>query len=256
MTVGELMRCDGKVALVTGGGRGLGRILATTLAEAGADVAICSRKLKACEETAELIKQHDRRALALTCDVTQVEDVDRVVNTVIAQFGRIDILVNNSGATWGASALEMPLAAWHKVIETNLTGTFLMSQRVARVMSQQGGGKIINVASVMGLVGSDPEILDAIGYSASKGAIITLTKDLAVKWGKYGITVNAIAPGFFPTKMSRVILEEHGSEILRRTPLGRFGSDDDLKGVIVLLASRASDFMTGSIIVVDGGLTA
>ncbi|MCL4494360.1 MAG: SDR family oxidoreductase [Firmicutes bacterium] len=253
MTIPELFDCRDKVALVTGGGRGLGRIMATALAEAGADVVICSRAVEACQEAAEQIKKSGRKSMALALDVSNPENVDQVVLETIKAWGRIDILINNAGTSWGASALNMPLDAWHKVVETNLTGTFLMSQRVGREMVSRGSGKIINIASVAGLSGSPPEVLDAIGYSASKGGIIALTKDLAVKWGPYGITVNAVAPGFFPTKMSRVVLERHGDEILRHIPLGRFGTDDDLKGLIIFLSSKASDYMTGSIIVVDGG---
>lgn len=253
MTIPELFDCRDKVALVTGGGRGLGRIMATALAEAGADVVICSRAVEACQEAAEQIKKSGRQSMALALDVSNPENVDQVVLETIRAWGRIDILINNAGTSWGASALNMPLDAWHKVVETNLTGTFLMSQRVGREMVSRGSGKIINIASVAGLSGSPPEVLDAIGYSASKGGIIALTKDLAVKWGPYGITVNAVAPGFFPTKMSRVVLERHGDEILRHIPLGRFGTDDDLKGLIIFLSSKASDYMTGSIIVVDGG---
>ncbi|MCL5015177.1 MAG: SDR family oxidoreductase [Firmicutes bacterium] len=253
MTIPELFDCRDKVALVTGGGRGLGRIMATALAEAGADVVICSRAVEACQEAAEQIKKSGRKSMALALDVSNPENVDQVVLETIKAWGRIDILINNAGTSWGASALNMPLDAWHKVVETNLTGTFLMSQRVGREMVSRGSGKIINIASVAGLSGSPPEVLDAIGYSASKGGIIALTKDLAVKWGPYGITVNTVAPGFFPTKMSRVVLERHGDEILRHIPLGRFGTDDDLKGLIIFLSSKASDYMTGSIIVVDGG---
>lgn len=256
MTITELFDCHNKVALVTGGGRGLGRVMAEALAEAGADVVVSSRKVDACEETAAKIQALGRRSMAIACDVTNPADVDHVVSTTMKQWERIDILVNNSGVSWGAPALDMPLTAWHKVVETNLTGTFLMSQRVAREMMAQEGGKIINMASVAGLGGSDPNVLDAVGYSASKGGIITLTKDLAVKWGPHRITVNAIAPGYFPTKMSRVILERKGEDILRHTPLRRFGTEDDLRGLIVFLASRASDYMTGSIVVVDGGTQA
>ncbi|TMI78172.1 MAG: SDR family oxidoreductase, partial [Bacillati bacterium ANGP1] len=170
---------------------------------------------------------------------------------------RVDILVNNAGATWGAQVLDMPVDAWRKVMDTNVTGTFLMIQAVGRAMIDAGrGGKIVNIASVAGLIGADAGVLDAIGYSASKGAVIALTRDLAVKWARHGITVNALAPGFFPTKMTRWLIDHRGEAILDTIPLGRLGGDDDLKGAAVFLASRASDFMTGQVLVVDGGQTA
>ena len=253
MTLMQLFDCSDKIALVTGGGRGLGRIMAESLAEAGAQVILCSRKVEALKETADKIQKSGHKSLSMALDVTNPEDVEQAVQKIMEMWGRIDILINNAGTSWGAPALDMPLDAWHKVIETNLTGTFLMSQRVGREMVGRKSGKIINIASVAGLGGSRPDVLDAVGYSASKAGIIALTKDLAVKWGPYGVTVNAIAPGFFPTKMTRGLLERHGEAILQQIPLGRFGTEDDIKGLIVFLSSRASEYMTGSIIVVDGG---
>lgn len=253
MHVLDLFKISGKTAIVTGGGRGLGEQIAVGLAEAGANVVVCSRKVEACEQVKEKLEKLGVKSLALQCDVTNPEDVKRVVQATVDEFGRIDILVNNSGATWGAPAEEMPLEAWQKVMNVNVTGTFLMSQAVGKVMIRQQSGKIINIASVAGLGGTNPEVLNTIGYNTSKGAVITFTKDLAVKWGKYGIHVNAVAPGFFPTKMSKVILERVGEKILQNTPLKRFGGEDDLKGAVLFLASRASDFVTGSLIVVDGG---
>jgi NAD(P)-dependent dehydrogenase (short-subunit alcohol dehydrogenase family) len=253
MHVLDLFKITGKTAIVTGGGRGLGEQIAVGLAEAGANVVVCSRKVEACEQVKEKLEKLGVKSLALPCDVTNPNDVQRVVQATADEFGRIDILVNNSGATWGAPAEEMPLEAWQKVMDVNVTGTFLMSQAAGKVMIRQQSGKIINIASIAGLGGTNPEVLNTIGYNTSKGAIITLTKDLAVKWGKYGIHVNAVAPGFFPTKMSKVILERVGKKILENTPLKRFGGEDDLKGAVLFLASRASDFVTGSLIVVDGG---
>ncbi|MBS4211424.1 SDR family oxidoreductase [Neobacillus rhizophilus] len=253
MHVKELFDLTGKVAIVTGGGRGLGQQIAEGFAEAGANVVVCSRKLEACEEVSEGLKKIGVESLALKCDVSNPEDVRNVVERTMEKFGRIDILVNNSGASWGAPVEEMPLEAWNKVMNTNVTGTFLMSQAVGRVMIEQKGGKIINIASVAGLQGSNPKYMNAIGYNASKGAVITFTKDLAVKWGHHGIYVNAIAPGFFPTKMSKGLLDAGGEAILEGTPLRKFGTDTDMKGVALFLASRASDFVTGEIVVVDGG---
>lgn len=253
----NLFNLQGKTAIVTGGGRGLGKQIAEGLAEAGANIVLCSRKKEACEEVAQrLEKELQVQTLALSCNVTNPEDVQRVVDETVAAFGTIDILVNNSGATWGAPALDMPLEAFQKVMNVNVTGTFLMSQKVGEVMVKQEFGKIINIASVAGLGGSDSRFMDTVGYNASKGAVITFTKDLAVKWGAKNIQVNALAPGFFPTKMSRGVLEQGGDFILDRTPLGRFGSEEDLKGAALFLASNASNYVTGDVLVVDGGMHA
>lgn len=253
MKVLELFDLTGKTAIVTGGGRGLGAQIAEGYAEAGANVVVCSRKIEACEETAARLSDLGVKALALKCDITSPDDVQLVVEETLAEFGSIDILVNNSGATWGALAEEMPLEAWEKVINVNVTGTFLMSQAVGKVMIGQKSGKIINIASVAGLGGTDPRVMNTIGYNTSKGAVITMTKDLAVKWGQHNINVNAIAPGFFPTKMSKVIIEHGKNPILEATPLRRFGSDDDLKGAALFLASNASNYITGNVLIVDGG---
>jgi gluconate 5-dehydrogenase len=256
MEVLKLFDLTGKTAIVTGGGRGLGAQIAQGFAEAGANVVLCSRKVEACQEVAGQLGKLGIKTLALKCDIANPDDVALVIAETKKAFGSIDILVNNSGATWGAPAAEMPLEAWKKVIDVNVTGTFLMSQAVGKVMIEQRSGKIINIASAAGFGGTDPRLMDAIGYNTSKGAVITFTKDLAVKWGKYNINVNAIAPGFFPTKMSRGLIE-HGKEaILAGTPLRRFGTDDDLKGAALFLASNASNYVTGNILVVDGGTAA
>lgn len=256
MNVMDLFRLDGKTAIVTGGGRGLGAQIAEGFAEAGANVVICSRKVEACQEMSEKLKAKGVRSLAIACDVTNEEDVKRVVQQTIEEFGTVDILVNNSGATWGAPVLEMPLEAWQKVMNVNVTGTFLMSREVGEAMIKQGSGKIINIASVAGLGGIDPRFMDTIGYNTSKGAVITFTKDLAAKWGQHNINVNALAPGFFPTKMSEVLIEKGGSQLLEQTPLKRFGTEEDLKGAALFLAAKASDYITGDVVIVDGGMHA
>jgi len=251
----ELFTLVGRNALVTGGGKGLGRTMAQALAEAGANVAVASREEEACAAAArEIEKTTGRKAIGSNLDVSEKESVDALVKKVSDAFGSIDILVNNSGATWGAPFEEMPLDKWEKVIKVNLTGTFLMCQAVVPLMRTRGWGRIINVASVAGLVGS-AEFMQAAGYSASKGGIIALTKELAVKLARHGIIVNAVAPGFFPTKMSRVIIERYGEQIRSAVPLGRTGTEDDLKGVTVFLASEASKYVTGQVIAVDGGAT-
>lgn len=252
----ELFDLTGKNALVTGGGRGLGKTMAQALAEAGANVAVASRDETACAETArEIGEGTGRRVISGRLEVSEKGSVDALVKQVSEAFGSVDILVNNSGATWGAQFEEMPLDKWEKVLRVNLTGTFLMCQAVVPLMKSKGWGRIINVASVAGLVGS-PEFMHASGYSASKGGIVALTKELAVKLARDGIVVNAVAPGFFPTKMSRVLTENYGEQINRSVPLGRMGVDDDLKGVTVFLASEASRYVTGQVIPVDGGSTA
>lgn len=256
MHVNELFDLSGKTAIVTGGGRGLGEQIATSLAEVGANVVVCSRKLGACEEVSKTLKEIGVDSLSFKCDVTNPDDVNNVVEKTVEHFGKIDILFNNSGASWGAPVVDMPLDKWQKVMNVNATGTFLMSQTAGKVMIEQGGGKIVNIASVAGLGGAFPETLDAIGYNASKGAVISFTKDLAVKWGRHNIHVNAIAPGFFPTKMSKGVLEKGGEAILQHTPLRKFGGENDLKGAALFFASAASDFTTGQILAVDGGTSA
>lgn len=249
----ELFDLTGKVALVTGGGRGLGKQIAEGLAESGAHVVVCSRKVDACQEVSEQLKQLGVDSLAFECDVTNPDRMQKVVDQTVDHFGRIDILINNSGATWGAPVEEMPLEAWQKVFNVNVTGTFLMSQMVGKVMLEQGSGKIINISSVAGMKGSDPKHMDTIGYNSSKGAVLTFTKDLAVKWGPRGIHVNAIAPGFFPTKMSKVLMDKGEDTFLQGTPLRKFGSEDDLKGAAIFLSSAASNHITGDVVIVDGG---
>lgn len=256
MSVMDLFNLKGKTAIVTGGGRGLGHQMSIALAEMGANVVACSRKVENCEALVSEIKEMGGQALALKCDITNPDDVQAVVDATLKEFGTIDILVNNSGASWGAPALEMPLEAWHKVIEVNVTGTFLMTQAVARHMVERGEGSIINLASVAALKGSDPRVMDAIGYQASKGAIVSFTRDMAAKLGPKGVRINAIAPGFFPTKMSKGVLEVGGKLVLEHTPLKKFGGEEDLKGAVVYLASKASDFVTGHVLVVDGGSSA
>ncbi|KAB2338586.1 SDR family oxidoreductase [Cytobacillus depressus] len=256
MHVKELFDLSGRTAIVTGGGRGLGEQIAEGLAEAGANVVVCSRKDENCREVSERLQRLGVQSLAFKCDITNCDDIQYVVDKTVERFGKIDILVNNSGASWGAPVDEMPLEAFQKVLNVNVVGTFLMSQAVGKEMTKQKYGKIINIASVAGLKGSNPEYMDAIGYNTSKGGVITFTKDLAVKWGPRGIYVNAIAPGFFPTKMSSVLIEKGGDKMLERTPLRKFGTNNDLKGVALFLASSASDFVTGETIVVDGGTNA
>ena len=255
MNTKDLFDLAGRVAIITGGSVGLGSQMAEGLAEMGANVVLCARKKERCEQAAEELKQLGVKTLALGCDVKNPEQVQAVVNATVSQFGRIDILINNAGTSWGAPVEEMKLEQWNKVIETNLTGTFLFSQAVGKVMVPQRRGKILNIASVAGLRGAPPEF-QAIGYHASKGGIIAFTKDLACKWGIHNIQVNAIAPGWFPTNMSQAIIERNKEVFLSKIPLRRFGNEHDLKGAAVYLSSDASDYVAGHVLVVDGGQTA
>ncbi len=255
VNVKQLFDLTGRVAIVSGGSMGLGLQMAEGLAEMGANLALCARNKERCEEAAGALRSHGVETLALECDVKDKASIEQVVDKTLAKFGRVDILINNAGVSWGAPVEEMTLEQWDKVLSTNLTGTFLFSQAVGKAMTAQGSGKIINIASVAGLGGASAE-LQAIGYHASKGGVIAFTKDLACKWAPHNIQVNAIAPGWFPTHMSGWIIEHRKDSLLEKIPLGRFGSDDDLKGAAVFLASDASAYVTGHVLVVDGGQTA
>jgi gluconate 5-dehydrogenase len=254
--VQDLFALAGRTALVTGGGSGLGRQMAGTLAELGADVAVCSRKPERCEQAAAELAELGVRSIGFSCDLRRPGDAEAAVARTVAELGGLDILVNDAGTSWGAPAEETPLEGWQKVIDVNLTGLFLASQAAARHMIGHGGGAIVNVASVAALRGSPPGMMDAVAYTASKGGVVALTRDLAWKWAHHGIRVNALAPGWFPSDMSRVLLERHGGEFLAGIPLARFGGDDDLKGALALLASPAGAYITGQVLAVDGGQTA
>jgi len=265
VNVKQLFDLTGRVAIVTGGSIGLGRQMADGLAEMGADLVLCARKQERCHQAAEELQQLGVKAIAIGCDVKNPDSIQEMVEATLSQFGRIDVLINNAGISWGAPVEEMRLEDWNKVIETNLTGTFLCAQAVGKVMIRQGrgensagknsAGKIINIASVAGLGGAPAE-LPAIGYHASNGGVISFTKDLACKWASHNIQVNAIAPGWFPTHMSNRVLEHHEELFLSHIPLRRFGNEHDLKGAAVFLASAASNYVTGHVLVVDGGQSA
>ena len=252
MNVQQLFDLTGRVAIITGGSIGLGRQMAEGLAEMGANLVLCARKKERCQQAADELQKLGVKTLALGCDVKNQANVQEVVDAAISQFGRIDVLINNAGTSWGAPVEEMKLEHWNKVLETNLTGTFLFSQAVGKTMIGRRRGKIINITSVAGLRGAPPEF-QAIGYHASKGGVIAFTKDLACKWGIHNIQVNAIAPGWFPTNMSQVVIERNKEAFLSKIPLRRFGNEHDLKGAAVLLSSDASDYVTGHVLVVDGG---
>jgi NAD(P)-dependent dehydrogenase (short-subunit alcohol dehydrogenase family) len=254
--VTNLFDLSGKTAIVTGGGTGIGRQMAQGLAEAGANLVLCARKAERCEQAASELEQLGVRAIGLGCDVRDPEQVQDVVGRAVEELGGVDVLVNNAGTVWGASPEEMPLEGWQKVIDVNLTGVFLFSQAAGRVMIERGGGVIVNIASVAGLQGGPPDVMNTIVYNASKGGVIAFTRDLACKWAQHGIRVNSIAPGWFPSDMSGYVLERHEERLKQQIPLGRFGGPHDLEGVVVFLASDASAYVTGHTLVVDGGESA
>ena len=252
----DLFSLGGRAALVTGGSRGLGLEIAEGLGEAGARVAIVARRREWLDDAERTLRDKDIDCAALTGNVADPTDVVRVAASVEQRFGRIDILVNAAGRTWGAPAETMPLERWREVMEANATGTFLMCQMVGRGMISRRFGRIINVASLAGLAGQPAEVMDAIAYSASKGAIISLSKDLAVKWARHGITVNVIAPGWFPTRMSEKVIERAGAALTSTIPMGRVGRPGEVKGAAVYLASDAASYVTGQVFAIDGGLLA
>lgn len=256
MNVKELFDLKGKTAIVTGGSIGLGAQMATGLAEAGANLVIAARNVERCAELCAQLEQNGVKAIAVACDVSNAESCQNLVDTAVKEFGSVDILVNNAGYTWGADAMNYPMEKWQQVLDLNLTGLFQLSVMAAKVMKEQGSGKIINITSVAGFGGTAPEAQNTVAYNASKAAVNTLTMDLACKWARYGIYVNAIAPGFFPTHMSGGLLEKNQHLILPKVPLNRLGGDDDLKGAIVFLSSAASDYVTGHCLMVEGGQTA
>jgi gluconate 5-dehydrogenase len=252
--VQRLFDLTGRTALVTGGGRGIGRHIALGLAEAGADVIVASRKREACEETARLVAACGRRGTALEADLAREEQVERLADQALA-LGRLHILVNNAGVIWGAPTLEYPLAGWDKVFAVNVRALWQLSQRVARHMSEQGGGSIVHVSSISGFRGSLEEKEPAIAYNAAKGAVNTLTKDMAVKLAPHKIRVNAIAPGAFDTDMMDYVRGDSATlaRFLEQIPQRRAGGEDDVKGAAVFLASDAAAYVTGHVLVVDGG---
>ena len=254
--VKELLNLEGRVSVVTGGATGIGFRMALGLAEAGSSVVIASRKVEVCEQAAHEIEKTGAKALAVACDVTKQKEVEAMRDAVMSRFGRIDALVNNAGRAWVAAPEDMPLERWQQVFDLNITGPFLCAQALGREMIKARRGKIVNIASIAGLVGRNPRAYNSIAYGASKGALVNFTRDLAVKWAHHNNQVNCICPGFFVTPLNQKLYEKNRENIDREIPLGAPGGPDDLKGIAVLLASDASNFMTGAIIPVDGGSVA
>ncbi len=256
MHVADLFRLEGKVAVVTGGSRGLGLWMAEGLAEAGADVVLCARKLEPCQEAAKTIAEIGVRTLAVECDVTDPDAVKALVEKTVSEFGRIDILINNAGFIWEEPPESVSLETWNKTLAINATGTFLCSQEAGRRMIEQGRGRIINITSISGLASVDPELSNTIPYSAAKGAIVAFTRDLARKWCSHNINVNAIAPGYFGTKMSKYLVENRRPQLMNAIHMKRLGTKEEIKGVAVFLSSAAAGYITGQVLAVDGGVVA
>ena len=255
--VQDLFDLTGQVALVTGGSRGLGLQIAEALGEAGAKIMLTSRKAADLEEATAHLQARGIDARWIAADAAKPEEANRVVAETMERLGQIDILVNNAGATWGAPAEDHPLEAWDKVMDLNIRSLFVFAQAVAKAsMIPRKSGRIINVASIAGLSGN-LGAMKTIAYNTSKGAAVNFTRALAGEWGQYGITVNALAPGFFPSKMTKGLLAAVGEDkMAAHAPLNRIGDDDDLKGAALLFASRAGKHITGQILAVDGGVSA
>ena len=256
MGVKQLFDLSGRVAVVTGGSRGLGLQMAEALGEMGAKIAITARKKDELDEAVAHLGKLGVVAMPYPSDLGKRDQVEPLAAAVLAKFGKVDILVNNAGATWGAPAEDHPMDAWDKLVNLNLSGAFLLSQIVAKKsMIPAKWGRIVNIASVNGLQATDMRLLKNAAYVATKHGMVGLTRQLAAEWGCHGITVNAICPGFFPSKMTKATLDTAGEFVRQLTPTGRLGGEEDLKGLTVLLASEASRHITGQAIAVDGGST-
>jgi gluconate 5-dehydrogenase len=250
----ELFDLTGRTAIVTGGSRGLGEEMAEGLAEAGASLMLCARREQWLTPALDAFRGRGFAVEGMVCDVSDAQQVQAVVDRTIAAFGRIDILINNAGIAWGAEPEDMPIDKWQKVIDTNLTGTFLFSQAAGREMLKAQRGCIINVASIAGMTGSVSTSHWA-GYAASKAGIVGLTRELAATWGRKNIRVNAIAPGYFHSRLADPAIVHAEPQIKATNPIGRVGNAGELKAVAVFLAADASSYITGQTIVVDGGRT-
>ena len=253
-TLNELFSLAGRVAIVTGGSRGLGQEMAEGLAEAGASLMLCARRERWLTPTVNAMRAHNVRVEGMLCDVASQDEVQKVVDKTMQVFGKVDILVNNAGVTWAAEPEEMPLEKWQKVVDINLTGAFLFAQAAGREMLKRGYGRIINVASIAGLHASvnGPHYAP---YAATKAGLMGLTRELAATWGRKGIRVNAIAPGFFHSRLADGAIEMTEPHIKATSPIPRVGDAGELKGVAVFLAADASNYITGQTIIVDGGRT-
>ena len=257
MSVKKAFDLSGRKAIVTGGSRGLGLQIAEALGEMGAELVIAARKPEELDHAVMHLAAQGVKAHGIPADLGRPEGVSKLADTALERLGHCDILVNNAGATWGAPAEDHPLEAWLKLLNLNLTGMFLLTQAIGkRSMIPRGYGRVLNLASIAGLRGSTGEGSQTIAYNTTKGGVVNFTRALAGEWGPHGITVNALAPGFFPSKMTQATLDKIGEDIKARTPLRRLGDDEDLKGAAVLFCSDAGKHITGQILAVDGGMTA
>ena len=250
----ELFDLSGRAAIITGGSRGLGKEMAEALAEAGASVMLCARRAEWLDDTVNEFSARGFNVRGRTCDVSKQSDVQKLVADTMSEFGPLDVLVNNAGVSWGAMPEDMPLEKWQQVLDVNLTGCFLMAQAAGREMLKQSAGSIINITSIAGLR-SDANGPFYAGYVASKAGLIGLTRELAASWGRRGIRVNAVAPGFFHSRLADAVIDIYEGSVQESNPIPRIGREGELKGVIVFLASDASSYVTGQTIAVDGGTT-
>ena len=250
----DLFDLTGKTAIVTGGSRGIGAEMAEGLAEAGANLMLCARRAEWLDETVAGFRANNFNVEGKLCDVAKTEDIQAVVDETVNAFGKVDILINNAGISWGAMPEEMPLAKWQQVLDVNLTGCFLFAQAVGREMLKRKSGSIINIASISGITSSANGPFYA-GYAASKAGLIGLTRELAASWGRRGIRVNAIAPGFFHSRLADAVIDIYERSIQENNAIPRIGAEGELKGAAVFLASDASSYITGQTIIVDGGMT-
>ena len=255
-SVVELLSLKNHVSIITGGATGIGLQMATGLAEAGCNIILCSRKVEVCEASCAELAKLGVQTLAVACDVTKPDQVEALKDAVLKKFGRVDVLMNNAGRAWVAPPEEMPLDRWQQVMDLNLNAALICSQVIGREFIKQKRGKIINIASIAGIVGRNPAAYSSIAYSTSKGALVHFTRDLAVKWAQHNIQVNCICPGFFVTPLNQKLFERNQAYLEAEVPSHRTGGPDDLKGAAVLLASQASNHMTGVILPVDGGTVA
>ncbi len=248
------LELNGRTAVVIGGTSGIGRAIAHGMAEAGADVVCTSRRQEQVDAAAAEIEAKGRRTLRVTSDVSDMASLENLLSESVAAFGKVDILVNSAGRTKRTPTLDLDIAEWNEIMETNLTGTLRACQVFGRHMVENGYGRIVNIASLSTFVA----LYEVAAYAASKAAVASLTKSLAVEWAKRGVNVNAIAPGVFRTALNQKLLDEspRGAEFLTRTPMGRFGQVEELAGAAVFLASEAASFVTGEVLVVDGGFLA
>lgn len=254
----NLFDLTGKTALITGGSRGLGLQMAEALGSQGAKVLLSARKADELQQAQAHLQGLGIEAQFVASDASKDADIAALAEAAIEKLGHVDILINNAGASWGAPAEDYPTEAWDKVFNLNIRGLFLLTQQIGkRSMIPRQYGRILNIASIAGLRGNPPGAMQTIAYNTSKGALVNFTRALAGEWGKYGITVNALAPGFFPSKMSNVLIKTLGEEaLIGNSPLQRLGDDEDLKGATLLFASNAGKHITGQILAVDGGYSA